>query len=113
GWEFDLFIAYLVRTLIRASRMRRSRSWSISPANVASMRLLPGGLGCPTTELVYTYSMQGHIFGGIDEKPFLSDDSAAAYVLRFAPGRRLVVRVRPEEPDVSVLRERDQDQHAA
>jgi hypothetical protein len=63
---------------------------------------------CPTTEIGYTYDIQGQTYSSIDTKPFLMDSSAKAYVGRFVRGEKPFVRVDPTRPERSVLRESDQ-----
>jgi hypothetical protein len=65
-------------------------------------------IACPTTEIGYTYDFHEQAYSNIDTKPFLMDSSAKAYVRRFGPGEMPLVRVDPERPERSVLRESDQ-----
>lgn len=108
GWFVDLYFTYLLKSLCRVLRMRRSRVWPTVTGRVASTRWSPGEVGCPMAEVVYTYTVGDNTFGGIDEKPFLSSDSAESHTLRFTRDSSVVVRFKPEDPSVSVVRDRDQ-----
>jgi hypothetical protein len=59
-------------------------------------------------EIVYAYRFEGELYTGIHEEPFLLADSLTDYVERFAEGRSVVVRVKPGNPEVSVVCEGDQ-----
>jgi hypothetical protein len=60
-------------------------------------------------EVVYSYRLNGELYPGIHEEPFLLADSLAEYLERFGAGRSLVVRVKANAPEVSVVREGDQN----
>jgi hypothetical protein len=59
-------------------------------------------------EIAYSFRFKGELYTGLHEEPFLLGDSVADYVERFAEGRSAVVRVKPGNPEVSVLCEDDQ-----
>ena len=63
--------------------------------------------GCSAVEIVYSYQLDGELYTGSHEEPFW-DGSESAYIKRFPKGRGLVARVNPDEPKVSVMRDRDQ-----
>lgn len=108
GLFLDLYIAYVYRIIVRRLRMRRGRSWPATTASVASTSWSSGVLGCPSAELVYIFDIRDSTFGGLDDKPFLSPSAAEAYTLRFARGNSLIVRFKPDDPNVSVVLDRDQ-----
>ena len=108
GWFVDIYIAYLFKWLVRLVRRRGSNSWLVIQASVANSIASPGGFGCSTAELIYTYEIDGHIFGGRSEKPFISPNSAQNYVADFPIGSRLIIRTKPGTPEVSVVLDSDQ-----
>jgi hypothetical protein len=63
--------------------------------------------GCSAVEIVYSYQVDGVLYTGSHEEPFW-DSSETDYMKRFPRGRSLVVRVKPGEPEVVVMRDRDQ-----
>lgn len=112
GWFVDVIVGYFVtlyRILARNLRVRESREWTESMATVA-------GASCqcslymprPVAEIVYTYHSNGGFYGGVDEKPFFLRSSAEDYAGQFTRGDKLVVRVKPGEPQISILRDEDQ-----
>lgn len=59
-------------------------------------------------EVAYSYVVAGHTYAGLHEKPFISPNSAQDYTRRFVSGASLIVRVKPEAPETSVVRDEDQ-----
>jgi len=111
GWFLDIFIGYWVRNLFRLFKARGSQRWPIEEANVqtSSARYSFGG---PVAEVIYSFSHQSHYLSGTHHKPFLSHDSAKQYVAGFPKDTRFSVRVNPENPKISIVRDEDQDQTA-
>jgi Protein of unknown function (DUF3592) len=99
-WTFKAFVCEL-----KASGTSR---WSLANATVTAPPISSSGIVCPTVEIVYSYRVQGELYTGFHEESFLLSDTAVDYVDRFGEGRNLVVRVKPDNPEVSVVRERDQ-----
>src|SRR6266851_4254546 len=116
GWFLDSFVLYVFKTLVyvfkslaRVLHLRGSATWSKATAKVASSKSAPGGYGCPIAEVVYTYEIDGSIYSGLNEKPFISSDSVEEYATRFTPGSTMVVRLKPGEPEKSIVRDADSD----
>jgi hypothetical protein len=63
-------------------------------------------------EIIYSYSHNGKYFSGTHKKQFISYDSANRYIGGFPKDAQIVVRVKPEHPKTSFLRDDDQDQVA-
>jgi hypothetical protein len=111
GWYLDVFIGYLVslfRMIVRDLRARRTASWrettaTVSGASCQTSSFLPR----PVAEIVYTYRIDGGFYGGVDEKPFFLGGSAKEYASQFARGDNLVVRVKPDHPEISIVRDED------
>lgn len=82
--------------------------WPLASATVTAPPATSSGLICPNAEIVYSYRVDGELYTGIHEEPFLMSDSSTAYVERFGEGRNLMVRVRPGNPEVSIVCEADQ-----
>lgn len=111
GWYLDVFIGYLVslfRMIVRDLRARRTVSWrettaTVSGASCQTSFFLPR----PVAEIVYTYRIDGGFYGGVDEKPFFLASSAEEYAGQFARGDNLAVRVKPDHPEISTVRDED------
>jgi hypothetical protein len=103
GWYFDVIIGYLIRILIRNLRMRRSLNWVVENGTVVSANCPVLAFGGPYVEILYTYNHEGGYFSGQQRKPFMLRSSAENHVLEFPPGSNIAVRVKPEEPEISVL----------
>jgi hypothetical protein len=112
GWFLDVFVGYLItayRIIVRVARGRKSNGWPEATATVC-------GASCetqsymprPVAEIVYTYRFEGGFYGGVDEKPFFLDSSAKAFASRFTRGDTIVIRVKPGEPETSLVRDEDQ-----
>ncbi len=111
GWFLDVYIAYAFKSFIRFLRTRGSNQWPVAMATVSSAGRTHGVFGCSVSQVVYTYDVEGSIYGDTDEMPFISGDSAEEYANRFAPGSRFVVRTRPGKPEQSIVREEDNEKH--
>lgn len=112
GLFLDVYVAYVFTTLLRIWRARGSDTWSKYAATVGSASSRRAGFGCSTVEVVYTYILEDSTYGGMYEKPFISPDSAESFASQFPIGSKLVVRVKPGEPGVSLARDRDQSTSA-
>ena len=97
GWFVDIFVEYLFRVIARMIKRRGSGAWPVA---------IYGGAAA---EVYYTYRVDGELYTGVNEKPFISHDSGGNYVSNFAPGREFTVRVKPGYPLVSIVREVDQN----
>jgi hypothetical protein len=112
GWFVDVFVGYLItlgRILARRRRTQRIRDWPkvsaiVSGASCQSQAYMPR----PIAEIVYTYHFDGSFYGGVDEKPFLLESSANACAGEFHRGDTLIIRVKPGEPETSLVRDEDQ-----
>jgi hypothetical protein len=62
--------------------------------------------GGVTVEIVYSYRFKGELYTGLHEEACFT--SSNEYIERFAKGRPFIVRVKPGEPDVSLVLEEDQ-----
>jgi hypothetical protein len=101
-------IAYALRSVMSWPRLWGCRKWPLANATVTAPPASSSGLGCPAVEIAYSFRFKGELYTGLHEEPFLLGDSVADYVERFAEGRSAVVRVKPGNPEVSVLCEDDQ-----
>lgn len=112
GWFLDVFVGYLItlyRIIARSARARRNKTWPEASAVVCGIRsesqpYMPR----PVAEIVYTYRFEGGFYGGVDRKPFFLESSAKAHAGQFKRGDTLVIRVKPDEPETSFLRDEDQ-----
>jgi hypothetical protein len=103
GWFFDIFVEYLFRVLGRAFKRRRSRGWPMAKATVVSSACPIAGYGCNVAEVVYTYRVNGELHSGTNEKPFISHDSGENYINHYPPGTEFNIRVKPDDPEVSIV----------
>jgi Protein of unknown function (DUF3592) len=111
----DALLEYLLKAIVYAFhaaarwlRVCGSREWPSENATVTAPPTSSSGVGCPTVEIVYSYRLKGELYTGIHEEPFLLTDSLTDYVERFGEGNSVVVRVKPGNPETSVVREGDQ-----
>jgi Protein of unknown function (DUF3592) len=112
GWFVDIFVEYLFRVIVRMAKRRGSDTWPMAKATVTASGCPNAGYGCDVAEVHYTYRVDGELYTGTNEKPFISHNSGEAYVSRFIPGTEFSVRVKPGNPLVSIVRETDQSRPA-
>jgi len=82
----------------------RSERWATAEAIVTEN---PAGYAGSTVEVPYTYHFEGELYTGLHEEPSFGG-VGAKFIRRFVKGRRFLVRVNPAEPEVSIMRDRDQ-----
>ena len=97
---------YLCRSFWIWLRNLGRRNWKLTDAVVTDAPYRLEGLMLVSVEFPYSYRINGELFTGLHEEPCFY--SEAEYMERFAKGRNFVVRVNPDEPEVSVVREQDQ-----
>jgi hypothetical protein len=87
------------------------RNWLIAfgsgkwPSVNAMISAEPTRVGS-AVEIVYSYRFDGELYTGLHEEPCFFSESE--YMERFPKGRSFVVRVKPGEPEISVVRDEDQ-----
>lgn len=111
-WLFDYLVriaSYLLKIAVRWFRFRGSGNWLPKTATVSAPPSSNSGVfGCASAEIVYTYRIDGELYNGMHKEPFLMADSLSEYVNRFRQGTDIVVRVKPGQPDLTVVRDEDQ-----
>jgi hypothetical protein len=108
GLVIDIYIEYLYRVVTRMIKRFGSSAWPIAEATVTSSSCPRAGYGCDVAEVYYTYRVDGELYTGVNEKPFIVHNSGENYVSRFAPRTELTVRVKPQDAAVSLVRDGDQ-----
>ena len=103
GLFVDIFVVYLVRILYRAWRKRGTSTWDVREAKVESISRAPTGYGCPVVNLVYSYAAGDGNGWGSTDIPFVWLSSADDYVQRHPVGSSLAARVKPGDPEISIL----------
>jgi hypothetical protein len=101
-------LVYALRVIIRWPRVAGSGKWLLADATVTAPPTSLSGIGCPRVEIAYSYRVNGELYTGFHEEPFLTTESMTEYVERFAEGRSIIVRVKPGNPEVSIVCEEDQ-----
>jgi hypothetical protein len=108
GWYFDVLVGYLIRTVIRTLKARGSGHWPVERAKVTGSRCDDAAYGGPVAEVTYTFTHNGEYCSGMHREPFLLSDSAKNYAERFPEGGEFIVRVKPREPETSIVCDDDQ-----
>jgi hypothetical protein len=83
-----------------------SGKWLLADAIVTAEPTRIDRFGGSAVEIVYSYRFEGELYTGLHEEPCLFSESE--YMERFPKGRSFVVRVKPGEPEISVVRDEDQ-----
>jgi len=106
-WGLTFLVIYLFRVSRAWLNAIRSRKWPITEAIVTADPAGFRAFARYTVEIPYTYRFQGELYTGLHEEPSL-DGAGAGFMRRFAKGSHFLVRVNPAEPEVSIMRVRDQ-----
>ena len=107
GLVLDIYVEYLFRVIFRFFKARGSTSWPVVTAKTTITNCRAGGFGCAVANIAYKYRVDGELYTGADSSPFVYTSSAKAYLEDHPPGTELVVRVRPNRPSYSVVRQND------
>jgi hypothetical protein len=102
GWFLDIFIEYVFRMFVRAMKLLRSRSWPVVKATLLIAECPQAVYGCDVATVYYGYVVNGEKYGSAYDKPFISHDSGVGYCNQFVKGMDFKVRVKPDNPSVSV-----------
>ena len=108
GFFADLYIALFIRFVARLVRNHKSRNWPTVAATISSTDSERIGFGCPCSQVNPTYSVAGETYTGFHVRGFIFRDSAEEYGNGFMNRGRAVVRIKPGNPECSVLRDDDQ-----
>jgi hypothetical protein len=101
---FIYIVEYLLRVIAHAIKTLRSRQWPVARAAIKSSSI-ENQYVANVAEIHYTYSINGAVYSGAHKKPFIFKSNAELYVEHFSPGTELNVRVKPDDPRVSFVRE--------
>jgi len=112
GLVIDIFVEFLFRFVVRQLQAQGTKSWPVVKAKVTGTHYRPGGFGCTVLKMTYQYKFAGKRYAGTDAKPFLWTSSAREYYERHAGGSELLVRVKPGNPESSIVRDKDLYLHA-
>jgi uncharacterized protein DUF3592 len=100
------FVVYILKSAWNQINEIGSGKWPCAEAVITAEPEHLNGFGSSTVEIVYSYRFEDELYTGLHEEPcFLS---WSEYMKRFAKGETFVVRVKPGEPEVSVVRDADQ-----
>jgi hypothetical protein len=108
GLVLDIFVLYLIRVLSCAWKHRGTAGWELTKANIASISSPLITWGCPVVEVVYVYKLNDEIYSGSETIPFIWRSSAEDYVQRNPKDSVVTVRLKPQAPEISVMRSVDQ-----
>jgi hypothetical protein len=103
GWYFDIVVGFLIRTVIRFLKVRNSKTWPVEKGTICSATCPGAVYGGPVAELGYTYIHKGEYYSGVHRKAFMLRGSAEDYVSRIVIGSQIAVRVKPTQPETSVV----------
>ena len=98
---------YLLRSIWTWLASSSAGKWATADATVTEDPVRVAGFPGSTVEVVYSYRVGGELYTGLHEEPEFMG-SGSEYMKRFPKGRSFVVRVKPGQPEVSVVRDSDQ-----
>jgi hypothetical protein len=67
------------------------------------------GYGCARAVVNYAYSVDGRTYMGTNVKPFVILNTAEIYAAQFPKGKTVSLRIKPSNPDFSVLLDSEND----
>lgn len=108
GLILDIYIVYAIKAISRFFKQRSAGEWQLVEAVVLSA---VDSRGYPDCRIVYSYSINGQSYSGSSDVPFMFRDSAKEYAAGFEKGRKLYIRVKPGEHEISTMRDEDQAIH--
>jgi len=108
GLVLDIFVVYLLRVLVRTWKRRGISEWPLQQASIESISCPLITWGCPIAEVVYLCKIGDETYSGSEDIPFIWSSSAEDYARRHPQGSVLVVRVKPGDPETSVMCTGDQ-----
>ncbi len=103
GWYFDIVVGFLIRTVVRFVKIRSSETWPVEKGTISSATCPAAVYGGPVAELGYTYIHKGEYYSGVHRKAFMLRGSAEDYISRIVIGSQIAVRVKPAQPETSVV----------
>jgi hypothetical protein len=105
GLVLDYFVVFFVKWVIRRIKIRGSDGWPAHSARVENTCCDSAYGECKVT---YSYEIQGGKVTGSDTKPFVWSNSAKEYGKLFQKGRNVTIRTKPDNPEFSVMLDKDQ-----
>ena len=91
----DLYIEFFVRLVIKFARRLGTNGWPAQNAVVISSELKTSWTGCLLVIIHYRYRNAGSRFEGKFIQPFIFDNYARAYLLRYPAGSEFPVLLSP------------------
>jgi hypothetical protein len=108
GWYLDVVVGYLIRIVIRGVRARGSSTWPVEKRRYQIHDVPLRRMEDQSPRLAIRIRTKGTISLGVHRMPFLLRGSAEDYVARFPSSSDVVIRVKPGEPEVSLVYDEDQ-----
>lgn len=109
GFFADFYLLYAFTILTLWVKFRGSRDWKTTEATVTATPINTSpAWGCRTIEIPYEYRVDGELYTGLHEEPFVLFDSLTECAAKFRKGSKFVIRVRPDRSEVSTVRKDDQ-----
>ena len=106
GLVLDIFVVYLVRTILRLVKEIRAKNWP-SILGTVDLSEAPISAMYPCTEVIYSYVVNGEEYTNTYVRGFWYRDSAERFSRRFSKNGQIPVRYSPTNPAASFLREND------
>jgi hypothetical protein len=100
GWS--KFVEFSLREAIKFARRIGTSDWPVYNAIVVSSKLDECFTGCILVIIHYKYRNAEGRFEGTYKQPFIFDNYANAYLLRYPGGSEFPVRVSPQKNTYSI-----------
>jgi hypothetical protein len=97
-----IILEYLFRLTVFTIRRHRSESWPQTKATITGFTI-PKSITGHMVELDYLYYFADERFAGKSKMPFIFRSNAEACMKQFVTGAKIIVRVKPNDPSVSVV----------
>ncbi len=101
GLVLDIFIGFLLRSIVMQWRRAASRNWPAVSGSVVRCYFQKQGFGGDFVVLRYKYKADFERFQSEIKKPYIYTNYADAFVRHHFAGSELKVRINPKDPTQS------------
>ena len=109
GFVIDIYVEWIFRVVLRFIREFGTGGWPVCQAKITGAFCPKIGYGCARAVVNYAYSVDGKRYMGTNVKPFVILNTAEIYAAQFPKGKTVSLRVKPSNPDFSVLLDSEND----
>src|SRR5689334_20543960 len=114
---FYIFAAVILLSVVNAIARRglrkNSRDWPLIPATIFDTLIDQESKATWTCRVTYSYSVDGDYHSGEDVRTFPSEGAAEKFESMYPRGRKVRIRCLEGAPEVTTLRDEDNESHSS